>query len=726
MVVASGQMPYNYGTSIPLRNIEGGWPGLDTPNIGPSGNVAEAAMFVLNAELRKWGVDNLANLTYNIYTHPDVPPSGFEPKAGGETLTGLVGNAASPLSLDNIEQMRNSLFTLFSAYDNESNYSNLDFRESWFNSAYPESPSGSLVIFTTNSFSYSFRNATFLRPPLESVTGGDFVSTTDIHFLGGSGVIFDIDAGEVTFNPFPTFIRDRQLNPGNSDFRISFGPITPMVQKTDGTVPTINSSRLDDGAGSQFENETNFDAMSSGYVQFNGYCLVEGTVIELVTGDDNSYFNSVQNSSHYNSHIAGLRAVNNGIGSNDSTATCYRIPSPKAAGLYRLLAYNPKETVGVSSPVSGTVSLWPPGYTTQANDGALLRDNFTDGQQNSLTSDGYPVVDARDARGVHVFDESLWIASPSLVATPDNTTAGLYLLSPYTGEVVWYRPAEMTVSTAGDTGSPSGNFKNHVGLMDIGSDLVRLSLSLDYNFFPGPGPLPGDGVFTFYFQEYDKTTLDHNEVGVTFTFTNDDQPARTTYDSVITNGSDIFLSVDLGNEILRFDTSYNFTGFFRQPNTLPSCRRHYAGGDLLYTTTSNPGAFVSDPLKTISGGATSGIGKWNITGEPGSTTTDIGSFSHVSAKPLRAETFVGNFNFAAISTIFDISGSSNFTNGIWMIVQFSNSVFFLGSSEVFLLRIVEGSSEWQAVEGYKLDQFTLITAAGGGEFPTEAVYMSVD
>lgn len=722
MTVASGQMPYQYDAILPIRNIPGGWPGIDDPNIGPSGYIIEGAMFVLNAELRKWGLNSLSALTYDLYTHPDLAPSGFEPKTSGETLAGLVGAGPSIISIDNLEQMRNSLGSLFSRYATETVYDTDEFFEAWLQSAYPESPSGSIRYVQTGSNSFSSQDAAFLRPVLDDVDGGDFITTTDLHWLCGSGVIFDIDHGEVVFNPFPFPHGGWFRAPSSLNFRLGFGPVYPKCQTTNGDIPSLVVSRYESDITGAFGNETNFDALGSGKVQIDGYCLLPETTIELVKGNNDNFCTTLTGFNHYTDHIQGLRQVNLSTEDNDPSARCYRTPSAISSGLYRLVTYNKRTDVPNTSIESGVVSLFPQGYTTRSSPSNTLVSNRSDidGQQYEITSDGGLIRRAGRADGIHVFDDAIWIVGApetSLPGTPSTDSRGLFCVSPITGDLVWYRPAEMTVATAGSAFWDPGAFGTHLGLMDIGTNYVQFSRSIDQTItVNAPDDLEGD--YTVHWQLYDKATLNHSESSVTFSVagTTFEVPNLIATKGAIKAGSTVYTWQEF-NRVQSWTTGLSFSDeHFGSPGV--AGRRHYAGGDLLYTmTASAPQA--GDPMLSISGGHTSGIGKWSVS---------AGAFSHDSAKPLRAETHFGHQPRALINSIFDVTGSTNVSNGIWMILSFPSSPgSFLTSDPLYLCRIVEGASSWNVVESVHLNENVLnLGTDGGPEFPVEGILQNLD
>lgn len=732
MVVESGQVPYEFDAPLPIRAPSGAWPGIDTPNIAMSGITIEQAMFVYNAELRKWDfTGGLDLLQYNLYTHPDITPSGFEPKANGDTLEGLVGGLASLESIDNIEELRTQLSALFDLYAVDSVYDGDQFLEAWLLTAYKESPSGSIEIirvFPSIDF-FDFLSPEFLHPPLSDVTGGDFITTTDTHWLGGSGVIFDIDCGEVVFNPFP-FPRESFIAaPGLDANRFNFGPIYPLVQTTLGVLPSVVSSRYEsdlaeDGA---VKREINIDAIGSGMVQIDGYALVGGTTIELVIGNDSNFETTVLFSDDYIGHIPGLRVVNDGDGDNDPTARVYRFPTAQASGLYRLLTHSQKVNVPFTAIPSGYVSIWPEGGVRQIKDEGILlssQNNFIHGREITVTSDGGLQRDARDSTGLHVMDDAIWITSRNDSNTSGTlVTRGMYPSSPYNGELVWYRPAELAISESGNLGPGQSTFYTHLGLMDIGDDWVRIARtasSFGESNTGTPTPDSDRSIVTSHFQRYNKTTLNHTETSVGYERNGEDATLmepnfiRGWDGGAILDSTDVYIYEEFG-KVHKFDTSLNFVDAYDGPIAK---RRHVANGQLLYTRGGN--VTGGDPLLSITGGSSSGIGVWSTTDPTGAATDVIGTVNHDSAKPFRGETHFGNQTSAIWHTIFDVANATHVANGVWGILQ-------LGTT-LYLIRMTEEASFWLVQESIRLERPGDSIPVGDvpADFPYEAAAHLID
>src|SRR5689334_810753 len=523
MVTASGQFPYQYDGDLPVRQKRGGWPGVNVPNIGPSGDLFEQGMFVISSELFKWGIDDLDTLMYTGYWHPNIVGSGFVPKGNGQTFVGHVGGRSLLLTVDNIVQMRTNLEFLFTRYSLDSDYFGSQFLESWLSTAYPESPSGHFSFFydVINDL-YNTQDATWLRPTLDNpFTVGDFVLDTDMHWLGGSGMIFDVDYGEVLFNPFPFPRKYFNLVPAVGTHAFSFGPLYPLVQTTAGTLPSVLSSRYQsDIIQGGLKAETNFDAIQSGYLQMDGYGILPATLIRLTTGNDSNFYNDIGTVSDFDFFGSGARRVADGAGLADGTARVYLSPQAQSSGMYRVSLSNPKNLVPFASIPSGYASFFPGGDLLPI---AISSNDMLD-KSITITSDGYLKIDPRSSKGFHIMDDALWITSPNATSLSGTfNTKGLYVSSPFTGELVWYRPAERILATSGNMpggtaplGSP-GIFGVHLGLEDLGSDFIRISRVWSEVITPGT---PNTFDNTIYWQCYDHVTMDHTEQSTSWTIAN--------------------------------------------------------------------------------------------------------------------------------------------------------------------------------------------------------------
>ena len=722
MVVASGQFPYQYDGELPVRQKKGGWPGLAVPNIGPSGDLFEQGMFVLSAELFKWGTTQLNLLMYTGYWHPDIAGSGFFPKGNGETFVGQVGRPLL-LSADNIVQMRSSLADLlFARYALDSDYSSSQFLESWLATAYPESPSGHMTWrFDIPGQFYETFDATWLRPTLDDFIPGNFILDTDLHWLGGSGTLWDVDYGEVIFNPFPFPRGSMFFAPSANNHSLSFSPLYPVFQTTGGTLPSVLASRYQsDISAGAFKAETNFEAIQSGYLQLDGYGILPNTLIRLTQGNDSNFFSDIGTTSDFTFYGSGARRVADGAGLVDQTARVYLSPTAQASGVYRLSLANTKTLVPFASIPSGYVSFFPGGDLLPIT----ISDNDMFDKSITITSDGGLKINPRSSKGYHVMNDALWMTSPNATSLSGTfLTKGLFVLSPYTGDTLWYRPAERILATSGNMpggtaplGSP-GIFGVHIGLEEFGTDFARISRVWQENVTAGS---PNIYDNTVYFQLYDQTDLNHSEQQSNWTITNDGGSIGARIDGMHFDGTGYWIWYEFG-VVHNFDGSLIYNGSFTGNIAR---RRHFANGQRLYTIGGNN--TVGDPILAMSpaGGSSSGIGVWSIATTPANILTDIGTYTHDSAKRLRAETHFGHQTAAIIHMIRDVTGSTHVPNGVWMVIQFTGSA----PNDMYLCKIREDASEWVVEKSYKLrtSPSALTLPAVPTDFPYEFILHDID
>jgi hypothetical protein len=698
--------------------------------IGASGDVLEQGMFVLNAELRKWNFDNQALLQngYKVYTHPDVTPSGFEPKANGDTLTGLVGNVAALVDVDNIEQMRTLLDELFDRYENDCDYDRFNIMQSWLTAAYPTSPSGHLSIFD-GGFFFQLNGRTFLRPPLQDITGGDEMTDTDLHWLGGSGVLFDIDFGEVIFQPFPFPGKSSASRVSTNTNVFQAGPCYPSFQKTDGSVISMTGREASDWDSPR---DVNFAAVGSGKIQLDGYAILPETKIRLIEGKDNEWNFVGNGAADFTNPVQGLRVVNAGVGTNDDTARTYWTPKVQSSGVRRIItSTDSTDRPGIGVPSGGPVSLWPPGSYREF-DGTFV------GTSNQLlyrsfeeASDGTSIIDSRASLGYHVFDDCIWVTGPGAAGSGSITAGGIHPISPHNGDLLWCRTADRTVATSGRLPiapgvNDPGHFQVHRGLVPFGANgLLRISPVWEQNRVGSCGT--GDGfnntTFTVFFQQYNLPTMSYVEQASTYTACDENGylgPGEIIA-SLIHDGTNYFISErsirppSTGGNVTRWTSALVFDGAFNGPRT---SQRFYANGDYLY----NGGTTASDPLTIDANmnnyGAASGIGKWSIDSEPASLTEDLGSFTHNSAKPIVAEVHVGYHanNQCKIHDIIFIASAdaTHVTPGLWVLIEFS--------TVMYLMRLTEEATFYKVEVSVRLS----IVGTNDSTIPYQIIHLDVD
>lgn len=745
MVVASGQYPYEYDVPLPI-----------TGPIGQSGNILEAAMFVLNAEIRKWGNEPLQFFQFNHYIHPDIAGSGFEPKADGSTLGGDVAGP-SLVVIDHILTLRswlrsfnNSLWDLYGDDSSAGTAARQIFGESWYTTAYPGHGSGFLVPVDLG-FGFSIQNGIPLRPELDDITGGDDHTDPDPHWLAGSGVFFDIDIGEVVFQPFPFHGPHKLFRaggggvPGFSNPRFSFSPYYPAFQKMDGSLISMTGNEFAQAGAGSWRVNTNFAAIASGKVQMDGYAILPDTQLRLVGGNKNlsTFGDTISAISDFTFFEGGHREVNNG-GTNDPTARTYWTPQAQSSGFYAVLPYTPLSAQPLLAIPSGAAGFFPQiDYRPPLNNRGLHN-------AINVTSDGKVLIANINgtSQGYQVFDDCIWMKSLSrnaLSGVSNSPSRGIMPLSPYNGSFMWYRPVDLALASPGNsptlssqyttevppipTGTP-GNFECHVGMEPIGTDDV-LMLSKVYNsFFTDLGIGVGDQYDNeVFFQRYSGTSMTHSETSVAWTFVGADDtesgPVDNSISDMFFDGSSYWLVGKFLSRVHKFSSALAYQGGYQGSI---GGRRGFVDSEYIYWQHSDFGVSAGDPLLTdpnMSGHSIgSGIGKWSITADPADPLANVGTFSHDSAKPIIAETTIG---FADIdSRIHDIieitpAQATHVTPGIWVLFQVGS--FPDASEALWILRVTEQSTFYRVEEAIDLNFRVDDTSA---QYALDLIYREID
>jgi hypothetical protein len=410
MVVESGQMPYQYDVPTPLSA---------STAVGLSGVHLESAQFVINAELRKFFLfSNSLTSAWRAYSNPDIAGIAYEPKADGSTLAGDVLGPVQ-VDLDHIPLMRAIMIDgLFEFYEDFSPYDSEDIVRDWVQQAYPTSPSGYNPV----------RRGIFFRPVLQA-DGGTYFPTIfgpdgqtgtftdpDPHWLGGSGVIMDIDVGEVMFNPYPIAVNTGigNAHEGNTDtWRVLSRPLWPSFQRTDGTLISLNGEEnrwpenLPDSSAI-----VQTDSIGSGYVLYQGYPVLPET--EFVLGRMNDPEGDVQGLSGSSNEFTYIIQTGNSLGDalNLEHSAVFVDPPVLPTGLYRTTMRNTKANVPFTTVESGTISQWP---------------------------DPSPVIGS----AYEVFDSCFWVTDVGnkFITGAGSGPSGLAVISPFTGKSLWLRNA---------------------------------------------------------------------------------------------------------------------------------------------------------------------------------------------------------------------------------------------------------------------------------------------
>lgn len=476
-MLASGILPYEYDFATPLVATEGN-------PLGISGIFLESAQWVQTAEHRNITSGVIAP-GFPLYVHEDLPSEGpFEPKADGSTVNNLPAN---PLFVNHITNLRGSLELLFHGYSLDSDYTAEEHKSDWLRQSYPNSLSGAIL------GEYAHRDHTETGVLLD-LPG---------ELLGASGV-FDIDYGEVIFNPYPFFAKARTVNarvtnpltttPGTLDIVMS--PFFPNFQRTDGTMITLNGfdvAALPSGNFDYF----NTQHISSGLIRANMHASNEqfskisaGPVGEVI---DKPFGISTLGPRFFfpSGHLT-----------DGSRVFVTPLAGPLLSGVYAVSGTN----VGISYALpSGEISIWP--------------------KNQYPTSDAVPrgAGHVEDNNGFEVFDDSLMFTDygsqpPPLTTPAFEGLSGLLTVSPFTAKYLWLRNAELAESVTDfvEFSIPftltKGNYANQKGMTTtlIGGETKFLTFYKGYdNTVTDPTLLP---VYECFFLQFDSLLNFESEI----------------------------------------------------------------------------------------------------------------------------------------------------------------------------------------------------------------------
>lgn len=421
MPVASGQLPYEYEWPTPFRASNNSDQGL-------SGIHLEAAQFVIQAEMRKFFALESNTQVWRVFTNESNPlGSGYDPKANGDTLNGLVGPPVQ-VDLDHISLMRRLMVDVLfdDLYPTILEHDTVSILQDWIRRCYPESPSGYHGPANPNP---NFQGQ-FLRPVLQE-DGSEYTpfgsvgltgtfTDPDPHWLGGSGIILDLDVGEVMWNPYPlafhNFVAD--VHGTASNWTITIAPCFPMFQRTNGSLISLNGfeekwpqdpSPLTGGNNTLF---FGFDHVGDNLLKYNTYGLFSTTII--LAGRLNSVFGD----EHGIEFSPNQLTVDSVVSSQFGLEHCGLLLNPISlpTGLYRITSRNLKADKPFTTIESGVASQWPstPGFITHHE-------------------------------GYEVFDNCFWVTDWGGKITPASTSAagpsGFAVVSPFTGRMLWQRNA---------------------------------------------------------------------------------------------------------------------------------------------------------------------------------------------------------------------------------------------------------------------------------------------
>jgi len=644
--MSSGAPPYEYATG--LEFIAGN---TNESKIGISGILFEQAQFVTLAELRKFddyppggGLDDLPKLWVNFLD----PGMFYEPRADGANLGGDVFGPAI-IGVDAITQTRDFLDVLFSAYAKDSLYNGNFFKEDWLRGIRP-----------SEDESDYFRDA----PAVGEIT------SLDVSVLGGSGVIYDVDAAEIMFQPFPFIATTRLLDTHgtNSEWRpgIIAGPLFPCFQTTDGSVISTN------GRENQFPEDPpkdladlNFSSIASGVIQINGYAMNSNT--EFGVGQDEVPFFDVANAT-FAAGSARVPPINN-IQQAIETSRVYVTPTAQSEGVQFFGARNPLD---YNTPVSsGLVSFWP---TTTTFDAEEL--------------------------GFEVFDRCWWLVgfgARDIGSSFDDTgnPSGVIVTSPYTHNFLWERVADVAA------------VDERPVLRDISRRDTDELYALD-QVVSATGDADFASIFEVRMLQYndllditDDFTVEVKHDFAGFGSANARRPAFFAYDE----GSDQFWFMGVREGVASFgfsvifylmDSTFNFIEAFAATTVAPLTqppRGFFVHNDFIYVMTSNQQ-----------------IWKYEYTGAAVSLVNtkvlDIAGSNDLA--------FGANSTFPRMNHAIHVSdGSPYVTNGFWMTISNTNQLFVTARG-VTLIRVSEGVTEWSIDETH-----ILTTQVGANNDPAQ-------
>jgi hypothetical protein len=663
MVVASGQLPYEYEWPTPFRISRG-------EEVGISGVHFEAAQFVMNAEMRKFGASEFYQRFWEVFANEEgegPSPSGYEPKARGETLDGLVG-LVPQIELDQIDTMRAVLHDgLFdSTYsDFLGEYSPDEYARDWIRNVYKNSPSGAFPAETAGG-----QPSRFLRPVLQD-DGSTYVPSVffsnprlglleeaDLHWLGGSGVILDIDVGEVQWNPYPMAMSQLNSNTHNSPdlWRVRVAPFYPNFQKTDGDLISLNGLEEEwwDGLAPTATEVLNYQHVGSGYIRYQGYCIFENT--KFIFGDVNTFAGSQEGiftTSHEMNAVAeGERKLGNSETASGGSLV-FLDPVALPTGVYRVAAQNTKALFPSTTVESGIVSQWP---------------------EPSINREGY-----------EVFDEAFWVTDWG-----DNSDgrgsvgpSGLSVVSPWTGDPVWSRRAITDLLGTNFLGSNITWSRRTESLERLGVNMIRRlgqtkAIQTDDPMNPLTGTTMTVDVFTFNdlltTVSSVEVTLSLTPVIGSFAFTKTLMQAGTeNWISGDNQGDNLMWQLDSGlNEIQMWE--YNFSDVNYMAYISDG-----KGGALKKVIYTDPGA-----------GGGIFIKEWDAVTPPD-------TFSFGTAKNIDISTHIdGTITFSTDAEILELvertgGTGSSIEDGVYALFRVKTTTV---SNKLYIARIEEETTTW--------------------------------
>jgi hypothetical protein len=370
-------------------------------------------------------------MTFNKYINPFTAAIEFTPRPDGYNLEGrLDGIPAGAFYADYILDLRTGLLINFfySTIDLGGAYST--FATDWL--LWAGSSSGTQGDFTRIEF------------PLGSDSGP--ILSADPFDTGGSGILYDIDLREVSYQPYSRFARGGSVSIRGCG--VSLSPIFPGIMDTAGNFVRLNSreQNIVFTGGGYSRTAADFQAglmILDGDMFFSDtdFCILPGTATR-----DNLEGVISHNALSAISFPGRIRIANDD-NYVDPLATVKVTPPALAVGGYGIGAINNLNTHPFLVVPSGTMSFYP-----------------------NMRYNGY-----HSGSGLYVFNRSLWIQDDEI-----SFSSGLRLINPHTGTPCWFRFADQTnhidggglnISWSRQTISPS--------ITDDGSDYLKFAITND-------------------------------------------------------------------------------------------------------------------------------------------------------------------------------------------------------------------------------------------------------
>lgn len=704
MIMQSGVLPYEYAGRLPLRS---------TPEypIGYSGVLVEQAMWALNAERRRYRgeLDN-GQFEWKSYLF-DGTSSIFEPTVSGQYLA----NSGVPViitPIDYILALRRQFWEHFleDGFAEDSDYLPEQFRRDWIHNAYTSSPSGRKENILSDGDGNYFRG----NPPAL----GQQLST-DIGILGTSGILFDLDYGEVFYQPYPRIGRTlfgdgrglthKFIGAPTDVMPIPLSPAFPCFQSTSGSLVSTTARDIRAGQSRYYQVSTTifgqavFDSLhvGSGTFRLDGDVLLPSSTYYLGRGGHNAKEDFFPVAT-FGFAVSGLRPIgrprhlnfgNSGdidtkipSGQNSPFARVFLRPpgsneSLISSGIYHILVANRRFENPDSAVSSGVISHWPSG---NAN---------------------------RICPGYQVFNDCFWIRDPANADTNGASSSGVTVISPFLGTFLWTRFADETnISLAGNLSVPQTslafarlNYAGLVGFARNGLNSVKL-------IYPVASASSIDSTLSanqikLYIGNYDDllTLLSTSESAVLDTSTPGFRFLFPPYHDFMFDGTDYWISqrdapAIADDPTAQFDASFNLVKSYHESPFLGSHIRRLVFFNSKYRAYSqdsisegNVGALSERTFNVSTGLFTAGTIKVI-------TATNLPPFDGTSILTNTLEVFH--------CTV--ITNGIHVNNGLWATIRTSDDDSggeIAGSTRYWLVRLTEGATTFTIVEFYQIATF---------------------